>query len=96
MGRGSTESYQTIGGLRLWHILSLAVLQEIQKDNVNQAEIVVLTEVSFVEDACNESCRRPEQAFQTILWNHVLTILQGRNKTCNRSHLNLAACNLVI
>lgn len=74
---------RVIGGLRLWRILSLAVLQAIQKNNVNQAETVVLTEVSLVEDVCNESCRRPEQAVQIIPWNHVLSILQGRNKMHN-------------
>lgn len=44
-GRDNTESNWTIGGLKLGQILSLAVPEAVQKDNVNQAEAVVLTQV---------------------------------------------------
>lgn len=54
-GAGNSENNLTIGGLRTWQILSLAVLQAFQKDSVTQTEIVVVTKVSLVEGGCRES-----------------------------------------
>lgn len=53
-GEYNTENNLTIGVLRVWQILSLAVLQMFQKDSVNQTEIVVVTKVSLVKDVCGE------------------------------------------
>lgn len=53
-GEYNSENNLTIGGLRVWQILSLAMLQMFQKGSVNQTEIVVVTKVSLVKDLCRE------------------------------------------
>lgn len=48
-GKHNNENNLTIGGLRMQQILSLAMLQVLQKDSVNQTETAVVTRYPWLK-----------------------------------------------